>query len=191
MGCDIHLYTEVKKGRQWISADKWGSSADGHIDNIPIYEDRNYWLFGMLAGVRYTEFAPLIKPRGLPNDLSIEVRAAANQWGVDGHTHHWYSLDELDLSRCKVPKTREKLIYKILMERHQIVTTRELKVQLSLGAISREPLDTLVLCAKTWIYKGSPNLGYTTFVNPIMKFLHNKIQEHSANDARIVFWFDN
>jgi hypothetical protein len=58
MGCDIHAYMEFKpKGStQWSG---WPR----------INLDRNYLMFGKLAGVR-SDCEPVVPPRGIPSDLS-------------------------------------------------------------------------------------------------------------------------
>lgn len=63
MGCDIHAYVEYSDdGKYWRSlTDNFGS--------------RNYWVFGVLAGVR-TEYEPVIKPKGMPEgDISYNARS--------------------------------------------------------------------------------------------------------------------
>src|SRR5262249_2591595 len=65
----------------------------------------NYNLFGILANVRNGSgfagcdtgdgFVPISVPRGLPGDVSDEVRAETNRWGEDGHSHSWFTVAEL------------------------------------------------------------------------------------------------
>jgi hypothetical protein len=51
---------------------------------------RNYELFGALAGVR-REGPP---PRGLPQDVSVLALHMVENWGEDGHSHTWMTMDE-------------------------------------------------------------------------------------------------
>lgn len=53
-------------------------------------KDRNYALFGALAGV--LDDGP--EARGLPDDISPLAKDFVTMWGADGHTHTWYTLDE-------------------------------------------------------------------------------------------------
>lgn len=53
---------------------------------------RNYNLFAQLASVR--GLGPR-EPRGLPGDVSPVIRAAAEAWGSDGHSHSYMSAEEL------------------------------------------------------------------------------------------------
>jgi hypothetical protein len=92
MGCDIHLVVEKRNGNQWErvlppdevrdpwlveqSAQETGESR-WYRDRVKVtwFDDRNYNLFAILAGVRNNfDFEPISEPRGLPNDLSAEVR---------------------------------------------------------------------------------------------------------------------
>lgn len=82
MGCDIHLFVEVKKEGEWeCISDDW-------------YDGRSYSLFGILADVRnYSKFPPISKPRGLPEDFSL--KSYREHYGWDGHSDSYYSLKEL------------------------------------------------------------------------------------------------
>lgn len=59
---------------------------------------RNYDLFAKMAGVRGR--GP--EPKGLPDDVSDIVNLAADQWGGDGHSHSFMSLEEFEavLRKC-------------------------------------------------------------------------------------------
>ncbi len=59
MGCDIHLFTEVKKEGKWEVVDK----------PYTPFDKRDYTVFAFLAGVRnYDHCEPLSEPKGLPDD---------------------------------------------------------------------------------------------------------------------------
>lgn len=69
------------------------------------FKRRNYDVFAMLANVRNGRgfagcdtgdgFVPISEPRGLPDDVTPEVRAESDKWGGDGHSHSWLTLAEL------------------------------------------------------------------------------------------------
>jgi|SRR5882672_1565310 len=112
MGCDIHLYAEIKQDGKWVSADKWSADPwdDGDAQCVEIkwndrlYNGRNYALFGVLAGVRDRSQLLISRPRGLPKDISLEVRKRSDDYGSDGHSHSWLTLAELlayDWSECE------------------------------------------------------------------------------------------
>lgn len=101
MGCDIHFYVEVRKGKNWESADRWSvDPSDGvpYIDDPDkFYSGRNYYLFSILAGVRSYDnaYEPICNPRGLPSGLSKEVEDECERWDVDGHSQSYFTLAEL------------------------------------------------------------------------------------------------
>jgi hypothetical protein len=83
MGCDIHSYVEIRNGNQWESS----------LNEV--FDYRNYGLFGFLADVRNYSHSPVIaEPRGLPDDVSPELRAEYDEWG-DCHSTSWLTLAEL------------------------------------------------------------------------------------------------
>jgi len=90
MGCDIHLYGEVKIEGVW--------HCYSH-PNVP----RCYALFALMADVRNRdgEIHPVSKPKGLPVDLSLPVAKAAAYWGWGakehggGHSFSWLGAGEL------------------------------------------------------------------------------------------------
>lgn len=67
------------------------------------FGDRSYNVFAMLANVRNGGFRgepsrlqPLSEPRGIPNDISDEGREWMESFGVDGHSHSYFTLAELE-----------------------------------------------------------------------------------------------
>jgi hypothetical protein len=70
------------------------------------WEGRNYRLFAILADVRNgSGFAgvdtgdriePISDPRGVPSDAHPETRDFLESYGVDGHSHSWFTLAELE-----------------------------------------------------------------------------------------------
>jgi hypothetical protein len=113
MGCDIHLYVEAKPLEQdrWIRIDRQISFHEGWDDRekqvitLDWGDGRNYNAFAMLADVRNGSgfagvdtgdgFEPIAMPRGLPEDASPSVYDESERWGVDGHSHSYFTLREL------------------------------------------------------------------------------------------------
>lgn len=118
MGCDIHLYAEKRVDGAWQSADAWEPNEyydpeDPDSEEKPLaipyrkrfYDSRNYDLFAMLANVRNgyrfagcdtgDGFVPICEPKGLPDDVSPQVKADSDRWGSDGHSHSWLTVAEL------------------------------------------------------------------------------------------------
>jgi hypothetical protein len=78
MGCDIHLFIEIRKNGKWVGA-----------DNDDILCDRSYARFAFFADVRNNvDVDPISKPRGLPKDTNCFIK-------YDYHSHSWLSLREL------------------------------------------------------------------------------------------------
>ena len=119
MGCDIHLFVESRDlvDTHWFNRDKWTYDPydDEHTRLRVDYKDafysgRNYSLFSVLAGARnYDDVQPIDAPRGLPADVTAPVKAESDMWGIDGHSHSWFTLHELqnfDWDGHVIQKTR-------------------------------------------------------------------------------------
>ena len=112
MGCDIHMRVEVRKGpgQPWEMIEpKTPSDLEDervHLRDYDLCEkaphiitNRWYELFAKLAGVRnYDECIPISKPRGVPVDASKDWQYEVSFWGLDGHSHSWLTLRELQES---------------------------------------------------------------------------------------------
>jgi hypothetical protein len=124
MGCDIHMYAELKRNvnekEVWVNVDDFrinpywdGSDSESQFEHKDLHGDRNYGLFSLLAGVRdYSEKTkPVSDPKGLPEDISDFTKRAADRWESDAHTHSWLLLSELKEFQEKNPTiTRSGLI---------------------------------------------------------------------------------
>lgn len=77
MGADIHGAVERQKAGRWTFAQK-------------LDLDRNYVLFGILAGVRYGDVQPIASPRGLPAD-----RDRSADYYEGDHSYSYLTLAEL------------------------------------------------------------------------------------------------
>lgn len=60
-----------------------------------LYNERNYFLFGLLAGVRNYNVQPIREPRGIPEDTCESIKKYFQNWGADAHTPSWFTLYEL------------------------------------------------------------------------------------------------
>lgn len=94
MGCDIHCFTEVKLSDQWVFV---------HKTKI----DRDYRLFGVLAGVRHS--GQCFPRKGKPKDVSVLVQHKMDYWGGDSHSHSWVSIQELEIVLGDKPYLRQLL----------------------------------------------------------------------------------
>lgn len=84
MGCDIHLHTEIKIDRQW------------HHYSKPMIQ-RNYRLFGLMAGVRDSFIEPVCYPKGLPDKLTFTTWFCNDVRTGDAHSHSWFNAEELEI----------------------------------------------------------------------------------------------
>jgi hypothetical protein len=124
MGCDCHFYVErwtssnnyegprdaseerdrkiddliggAKPVERWVSADRWEfEGGEWHL-SWDLYGERNYQMFALLADVRNGGLIdPISEPRGIPDDASAGYLYKARQWDMDGHSHTYYTLQEL------------------------------------------------------------------------------------------------
>jgi hypothetical protein len=105
MGCDIHAYEEYKDPEtgNWVAAEADTYKKDEECGNegvdwygmIATYSERNYRLFGLLAGVRADiprSFEPKLE---IPEDCSNEIYQIYKQWDTDAHTPSYLTLSEL------------------------------------------------------------------------------------------------
>jgi hypothetical protein len=103
------MYTEALKNvngkAQWVNVDNWRVNQyyNKNEDNgerpyniIELYGDRDYTLFSILADVRnYSNNKSISSPKGIPNDVTKEVKEEYERWDGDGHSHSWFTLKEL------------------------------------------------------------------------------------------------
>ena len=106
MGCDIHLYVEKRIDGKWIAQGNFERDEDGYTqDGDNYYDGRNYDLFAILADVRNGRgfagvktgdgFNPIAAPKGLPEDVSDEIKGISDSWDIDGHSHSFFTVREL------------------------------------------------------------------------------------------------
>lgn len=89
MGCDIHMLSQVKKGDTWVTYD------------TDIFSDRSYSTFGILAGVRSSEYEPISLPKGIPEGCKLDEAEYGCDYYSEGfwlgeHSLSWINLKELE-----------------------------------------------------------------------------------------------
>ncbi len=131
MGTDIHCYVIYKErvysqsalengaicwsaaDYEWKLVNVWGKKQDYRLDSDELYpvscfSDRDYQLFGVLAGVRSYDYPQIDAVRGIPSGCPQELRDYIEKtWGNSCHNVTWYSLGELNRavrSKKKWPK---------------------------------------------------------------------------------------
>lgn len=171
MGCDIHMYLECES---LPASERTGSAHYGCM--IQNAGNRDYSLFGWLAGVRCEPPTVLFPPRGLPDALSYDVEAAVFLLVDDNHSHldgycsttqaaQWGGVVETD------PNTG--LPARVLAPDWH-----------SYSWLTIEEYRT-VLAAYTLAEGGPPGPEYTAVLAA------GEALEARGYPARVVFWFDN
>jgi hypothetical protein len=103
MGCDIHFFVE-KKSTAYKRNESINKVLEEHDVIDPDWtlvqdewcDDRNYRLFGILAGVRTSpKEGPIVEPRGFPDDASDDLSDNYKSWGLDAHSASYITLTEL------------------------------------------------------------------------------------------------
>lgn len=169
MGCDIHAVAERRVGGVWTAVEDQVFPLDEWEQEYRCdpFHDRNYAVFGFLAGVRnYSGLAPIAEPRGFPKDASGLAVQAAKSWDADGHSHSHVTLAELLAVDYDAPVEDRRITVQTGPNSFnggataapgggQITTLRE-----RLGSMFMSHLDVLA------------SLG-------------------APDDVRVVFWFDN
>lgn len=207
MGCDIHVFCEAKRfyGDEniWYCVDHFKKNKyfnpiepDGEREweVVVIFDNRDYGLFSLLTDVRnYYENEPIDTPRGLPNDVSKEVKDESDYCGSDGHSHSYFTLKELMDYR----REHATMKYSGMLSDKQIEDLRNgIKPNSWCQSTNMEGYKYV-----RWEDNITPN--FDKLIEVMKKRLmeefwiydfqddkEDRIKERS-NDFRIVFWFDN
>lgn len=224
---------EEKENGVWVSADKWSineyyylypddKESMLHVDRDDcFYTGRNYDLFAILANVRNGHgfigcdtgdgfipifFIPISMPRDLPGDISPEVKAQADDWGADGHSHSWLTLKELlEYDWQQVTKHHgwvDEETYKQFKETGNPYPCCGGVSGLNVVHIGNEELDKIISGeaqreeGKSYYTKIEWEKTYAdcckTFTNKTLPKLKKLARdENDYENIRIVFWFDN
>lgn len=99
MGCDIHSFAEVKRGGKWekvsdhFTLDDYDKKYYKKEKGDHPFHWRSYSTFAFLAGVRNYDYC---EPKGLPDDLSEDVRLEYESWEYDApHSASYLTAKEL------------------------------------------------------------------------------------------------
>lgn len=211
MDCDIHLYTERKikinrNGKEkdiWVNCDNYRINTwyyeypedERKFEIIPLYNDRNYSLFEVLANVRaYYGNEIMSEPKGLPDDISKEVQKEADYWSCDGHSYSWFTAKEL----FDYKKKHNTITYSGLLSQDQI---KELDAGIYPTTWCQGCSDNTYE-RRTWTVEGCVLDNLINCIRErmcdlfnIYDFYNDDKKEEFINkyseEFRIVFWFDN
>lgn len=224
MGCDIHMFAEVKKNGKWekivkkfknrrydpnreSKTDEDGYEWNPEFHDHP-YSGRNYDLFGILADVRNGRgfagiktgegFVPISEPKGLPEDVSGEIKKDSDDYGYDGHSHSYFTLKELK----SYDWSRNTAIYGVVTKEEFLKLKSENKTPTSYcGWVSgqniivvseqdfdqhKDYLDKEVYVQMQW------SESYKEASGNFLERISEQLEPFGSDeDVRIVFWFDN
>lgn len=201
MGCDIHMYTEVKRSIRekevWVNVDDFRinpyydgkDNSERQFEHQDLYGDRNYGLFTLLAGVRdYSEKTiPVSDPKGLPENMSDITREESERWDGDGHTHSWLTLAELKSFQAKNPS----------ITRSGLINQRQV-AELESGIFPNtwcQGTNQEGYIRKEWVEPSTTLVPLIEKITERMKdvfWIYNDDYDKSIEEKiRIVFWFDN
>jgi hypothetical protein len=170
MGCDIHAYIDYSTPNN--APDR--CSGFGRVDI-----DRNYKLFGVLAGVRGGAL-PFIPPRGMPEVYSWQVQQDYLMYivPIDG-------LVEGVVSAAKAKEWVESGRSKYCLD-GKFVTEPDFH--------THSWLTTTEVAEVIKIYRSTTELEFTmqtrTVMNAILGAMKG-LEKTKGYSARLVFWFDN
>lgn len=136
MGCDIHIYTEVRPLGQlsWESKDSvrviQEIGEDPYYDCIPhICVSRNYGFFALIAKIRGEYDCSLDCKGELPADISETTKQHFEQRYSDAHSLSWLTLHEIKTHLVQILLTQANVSYGL--EQFQEIKNRmeELKTE--------------------------------------------------------------
>lgn len=197
MGCDIHLHVEKKVNGKWVEVPDVG------------YDNRNYKVFAILANVRNgygfagcptgRGFKSISEPKGLPDDASKEVKEHSESWGVDGHSHSYLTLKELEAYDWDqvtwlqgVINANEYLVFKkegrprgwsggVFGANVRNISQEQMEAEIKAGTA-----DCNTYCSVEW------RVTYRECAQHFIEDMFPKMRAlGKPENVRIVFWFDN
>lgn len=202
MGCDIHVCTETFKysrgEKKWVNSDNWrlneyyGGEEDAQeYDLKPIYNDRNYLLFSLLADVRnYGGNKSFEFDSGVPDDVSDKTLSEYERWGDDAHTPGWATLKELKEAKAQTPKVKRKgFVIKKEADKYREDGTQP--TEWCQGVYGPHAVNF------EWLEWEDDNDEFDTLIDAMIErkmdifWQRDKSSTEHDEDIRIVFWFDN
>lgn len=233
MGCDIHMFAEVRNSEGgWDKVDKIFDSTyyrpdektetleDGYIWNDPKtdepYEGRNYVLFAILADVRngygfagvrtHDPVVPLFAGRGIPSDASAEYKQIVEDWDIDGHSHTYATLAELQAVDWHGIVIKQSGYLSI--KEYERIRGTDLLPEYWCGDTSSKKMTAQayennfrgrIEASDQGTEYFSPIYIYCEWVEPLMRSAEEFVEESipqleklgKPEDVRVVFFFDN
>lgn len=184
MGCDIHIYSESLIDNNWVMQEKIADVNEGYssdpfydtVDDENLFLGRNYFLFGILAGVRSWDDADF-DVKGLPDDLSHGINLLYKQWGNNAHTPSYITLQEL----------KEWLDKEQYKGRKEVL---EGNIKLWIEDLEKINVGKVISSMKGFLSGKFMNEEYE-YVTSVIQAWVDKLSKRDGTDQRIVFWFDS
>jgi hypothetical protein len=204
MGTDIHLHVEKKVKGKWVPAQGLLKDEDGD-PYLPLpdelYSERNYLLFGFLAGVRFEEVQHFAV-KGFPTDASPEITKIFEKWGPDAHTPSYLTFEELNSVDWDNYTIK---CFGYVAEEYQEIFERELakpihkRNYLLIEALNYYPDD---INGKHCEWDAPIRYAFREFYEKVVEDLFLYLpywdyeededgEDFDPSNVRIVFWFDN
>jgi hypothetical protein len=185
MGCDIHMFVEIRKNDKWelfkgdhFSMDAWDKDYYKKEKTSAPFEWRSYGMFAFLSGVRNgSGIKPIKEPiRILPNDASDDVKVEWTEiWDGDGHSLSCLTARELVEFDYNQDIRKEGENFKS--------NTRKVLTEIVPIPSLKKEITERVLAETYFEYMGANSMFFT----------HVKELSELGNldDVRLIFWFDN
>ena len=216
MGCDIHCFVEKKnrKTDKWEKISGFKNAWDEENCESP-FENRNYREFALLADVRNgcgwgycpsdnTEsdaIRPIALPKGIPEDVSPEVKKKIDACAEDGHSHSYLTAKEI--SEYDTNNSVNIRGYVNVREYKKFKETGDadmLSQDVCGGNIIKKPNDECIdfqeknpdmyVFTQIEFKKTAAELARWLFGDGL-KQLMERSEDGTGDDVRIVFFFDN
>lgn len=202
MGCDIHEWVEVRDpGCNDVGPWKMSTYSPELW--------RNYDMFAILANVRNghgfagvktgESFNPICEPKGVPEDASPEYLAEVEQWDADGHSHSWFTVQELldydwnqETQKQGWCSASEYLVFK---EKGAPTSYSGGVMGGQIKHVSNEEMDRLIESGQSTVNHYTLvkwKIKYKDHCQQLLEEVLPKLRELGPpEDVRLVFFFDN
>ena len=197
MGTDIHLFAEKKVINIWEPLQRlhWYIEEAVEWYSIPdedeLYIDRDYHLFGFLAGVRDYGNNQRFPMKGIPHDVSREILKAFNIWGLDAHSASFLTLSELK----SIDWDNDIISYSGIMAQKELLKlTESLQTESPRWELLNDLADWMGPRMKSpteFTIEVPIRVLFRSFYEKVVMGLDQLKGNLSDDQIRIVFWFDN
>lgn len=175
MGCDIHIFTEVKEQGKWkmsledvFSLDDFERTYYKKDKTNNPFDDRHYGVFAFLAGVRnYSDIKGFECKYALPEDITDEVKQEYEDWAGDAHSiSYLYAKELIEFDYDQICNDKR--------------VTRQIAPNIFHGGMTGTEEEGTKMPFKEYL-----GVWFMKHVEEL------KVLVEKYEDVRVVFWFDN